>query len=101
VVNEAPTTIALFSSANPATVNEEVSFEATISAEYGGEPAGSVVFFENGTRIGSPIPLTGASAVLTTTFPAAGTYNITAAYTGDGRYLSSSTATPLEERVAN
>jgi uncharacterized repeat protein (TIGR03803 family) len=100
-VQKSPTNVALTSSSNPANVGASVSFVATISAEYGGLPSGQMTFYQNGVQIGSPVPLTGASAVLTTSFSTAGTYSIAASYSGDSNFQAGKSATPLRERITN
>jgi len=63
-------------------------------------PTGTVTFYSNGTAIpGTPVLSTGSNgstlyttATLTTTFPAAGTYTLTASYGGDQNYQPSASA---------
>ena len=73
-------TIALTTSKNPACINNEVTFTATISPSVGN--TGTVEFFNGGTSLGTQ-PVSGSIASLTTTF-AAGSYSITAVYSGGG-----------------
>ena len=51
-------------------------------------PTGSVQFQSNGVNLGSPVPLIGGTASLTTgAFTATGNFAISATYTGDANYL--------------
>jgi len=92
VVNQASTAVLLTSSANPQAVGKAVTFTATTSSPAGGSMTGPVVFYANGTTLGS-VPLAGNAASLTTSFATNGNYNITASYSGDGNYLGSTSAT--------
>ncbi|MFN8630190.1 MAG: Ig-like domain repeat protein, partial [Chloroflexota bacterium] len=87
VVIQAPTTTTLTSSANPSTVGQSVTFTATV------DPAaatGSVEFFDNGLSLGAAVPLgAGNQASLTTSALAVGSHTITAVYSGDANYATS------------
>jgi hypothetical protein len=48
-----------------------------------GNPGGTITFFSNGVQIGTPQTVSNSAATLVTTFSTAGTYNITATYSGD------------------
>jgi uncharacterized repeat protein (TIGR03803 family) len=86
VIVQAVTTTALSADPNPVPADEEVTFMATITEKYGsGVPTGSVTFTTGGTTVGSA-PLNG-SGVASLSFSdfgiAAGTYPVTATYSGD------------------
>lgn len=74
------TTTAVLSSLNPSVFGQSVTFTATVSG--GTTPTGSVQFFDGATSLGT-VPLSGASAALTTSALAVGTHPITAVYSGD------------------
>ncbi len=55
-----------------------------------GTPTGTVTFFANGTQVGPPQPVAAnGTATLTNTFTTANTYSITATYSGDSYFTSS------------
>ncbi|RDI16240.1 Ig-like domain-containing protein [Rhodococcus sp. AG1013] len=53
---------------------------------------GSVQFQDNGTDIGSPVPVAGGSASLDHTFTSAGSHSVTAVFTGTGSFTGSTSA---------
>lgn len=69
-----------------------------------GLPTGTVQFYNGtpltGTPIGSPVAIVNAQATLTTTFPAVGTFNITAQYLGDSNFTGSTSTALVEVVVA-
>ncbi len=79
VLSAYPTTTALTSSLNPATVGQSVTFTATTSSTYG-TPAGSIAFADNGNPL-STIALnpSGVAVFITATLPI-GSHAITATY---------------------
>ncbi len=98
VVQQASTTLALKSSANPASVNQDVSFTATITPQVGGNPTGTVTFYDNGPAMGPPVAVSGGEAVITASFAAPGSYSITAVYSGNSDFAGS-TAPGLNQTV--
>jgi hypothetical protein len=77
--------------ASPATItiSQTVKFTATFTAPSGsgGTPTGTVQFYSNGTAIGSVLTLANGSATTTgLAFAPAGTYAITASYSGDSSF---------------
>lgn len=96
-VNKATPAIALTSSSNPADVSQAVTFTATVTAP-AGAPTGSVAFFNGTTQLGSGTVAAG-SATYTTSSLAAGSYNITAVYSGDANFVSV-TSSVLTQSVA-
>jgi len=93
VINQATTTTAVTSGTNPSFVNQSVTFKATVTPQYSGTPTGTVSFTANGNPI-SPactgVTLNGSSqATCTYAGFAAGSYTVTASYSGDGNFLSS------------
>jgi len=98
VVSQATTTVTLTSNGNPALTNQPVTLTATVTGQYGGGPTGTVTFWSNGVQIGSPVTVASRQASITTSFASAGTFSITAMYSGDPNYLGSS-APPLSETI--
>ena len=82
-VVQATTQTAVTALPNPALVQAAVTFTAKVTGN-GGIPTGSVIFSANGTQIGAPAQLDGTgTATLSYSGLAAGTYTITAVYSGD------------------
>jgi len=93
VVNKAGTTTAITSPVNPSDFGQPVTFTATISAVSpgAGTATGTVQFKDNGNNLGVEVTLNaGGSAQFTTSSLTIGNHNITAVYSGDGNFLSSS-----------
>ena len=61
-----------------------------------GSPTGTVQFMANGAAIGSPVAVTNSSATLTYTFATPATYTITAMYSGDSYFKSSTGTAPTQ-----
>jgi Big-like domain-containing protein/VCBS repeat protein len=99
-VNQATTATGIGSSANPATFGQAVTFTATVQPAAGGVPTGSVAFLDGGVQIGSAT-LSGGFAQFTAAGGAlaTGTHSITARYSGDANFMSSTSGT-LAETVA-
>ncbi|MDE3205584.1 MAG: Ig-like domain repeat protein [Acidobacteriota bacterium] len=99
-VAQGTTTTNLSASPNPGGDSQNVTLTATVAVATGaGTPTGTVKFENNGTAITSPndcsaVPLTSLAVTCITTF-ASGTYNLSAAYSGDSNF-SPSTGTTSE-----
>ena len=91
-----PTTNDLVPSANPTVLGQPVTLTDTVSTA-SGTPTGTVTFFANGISLGTA-PLVGDVATLTTTALPAGTDVLTATYSGDVNFASS-TSDPVNEQV--
>jgi hypothetical protein len=93
-VTSANSSLALSSSANPATVGTNVTFTVSVSAvgPASGTPTGNVQLLTNGLAYGSPVALTAGSAAISISTLPAGTNAIAVVYSGDGNFLSSSNA---------
>jgi predicted outer membrane repeat protein len=94
VVNRGNTTTMLGNMPNPSTVNQTVTFTATVTPVIPGTPApgGSVTFMEGSTVLGNAF-LMGTTATFTISTLTAGTHsNITAHYNGDGNYAESTSS---------
>ena len=103
-MNPATTSTTLVSSINPGYDNVPIAFTATVASQNGAAPTGTVTF-KNGASVLGSATLTvnaGPPVVYTAAFSgtlAAGTYSITAVYTGDSNN-SGSTSSPLTETVS-
>jgi hypothetical protein len=86
------TATALTSSPNPSNVGQAVTLTATVTAQPGfdkGTPTGTVNFFDGTTNIGSSSLNGSGVATLMTSTLAVGTHSITAAYSGDANFTTS------------
>jgi hypothetical protein len=93
-VTKATTTLGLLSSANPSTAGQPLTLTATVFPTTGSGETGTVTFFENGTRIGTSAVSNG-QATWTVFTQLASDDSITADYSGDTNFGSSST-TPAD-----
>jgi len=96
------TTTSLVSSVNPSLPGQVVTFTATVAvvAPAAGTPTGTVTFFIDGGPASGPIALAGNTASLTTntnTF-SDGNHQVTAVYSGDGSF-DTSTSPPVNQFV--
>ena len=89
-----PTTTTLGSSQNPSTYGQNVTFTATVSPS---AATGTVELFDGPTALGAA-PLTGGSASLSTSALSVANHSITASYSGDTTY-STSTSLVLVQTV--
>jgi probable HAF family extracellular repeat protein len=83
-----PTATALTSSLNPASPGQSVTFTASVTG--GDDITGTVQFFYGATSLGAPLALAGGVASFTTATLPIGTDSITAVYSGDTNYATSS-----------
>jgi large repetitive protein len=68
-----------------------ITFTAAVFST--GVPTGTITFFANGTQIGTPQNVNSAGvATLTNTFSTAGSYKITATYSGDANFNASTSS---------
>jgi hypothetical protein len=87
--NKASTATAVSSSPNPSNSNQSVTFTATVTSA-AGTPTGTVQFKDGGASIGSPQTLNGSGvATFSTSSLSAGVHTITAEYSGDAGFLTS------------
>ena len=89
-----PTTTSLVSNVNPAAVNQQVIYTATVTNQSGGPLTGTVAF-KHGTSA-TTVKLVGDQAVYRVTYPGSGTHLITATYSGDADNATSTSATLTE-----
>lgn len=90
-VSPPPTTTVLSSSQNPSSLNQPVTFTATLQLTSSGTPTGSVTFYDGSSSIGTGTIASG-SAQLTISGLQIGTHSITAAYSGDANFSGSTSA---------
>ncbi len=90
VINRAPTTTTLVSSANPSVWGQMVTFTATVSSGIAVTPTGQVIFWDGGTAIGSETLDGSGRAVISTAALEVGSHPIRAEYQSDQNFLPSS-----------
>ena len=85
------TVTSIVSSLNPATIGQSVTYTAAVSPSEGpGTPTGTIQFRDNGANIGGPLALSSGQASVTTTAAApVGAHVITAIYSGDSTFVTS------------
>jgi hypothetical protein len=88
VVNKASTTTTLTSDSNPSKAGRPVTFTASVSPS---AATGTVQFFDGSTSLGT-VPISGGSAAFTTSALTGGRHSITAVYSGDAHFASSTSA---------
>jgi hypothetical protein len=84
-VTKALTTTALTSTPNPSQVGQPVKFVATVTAQFGGTPSGSVTF-KDGSTVIAQVALTGGVAQYNTSSLTKGKHHILANYSGDSNF---------------
>lgn len=93
LVNQGANTLSLTSSANPAEVAQPVTLSATVHPSVPSAIAGSVIFADGATTLGtSPVNSSGVST-LTTSFISAGNHPLVAVYSGSSVLVGGSSAT--------
>ena len=89
---QATTTTVLTSNINPAFITQAVTFIATVVPAGVGTPTQTVTFYDGATAISPAVPLSSGVATFTTATLAAGPHSITAIYSGDTNFLTSTSA---------
>ncbi len=98
VVQQAPSSTMLQSSANPVVVTRPLTLTATVTSRSGGV-TGTVTFLDGGVTLGSvPLNSTGIAS-LTSSALTLGSHTLSAAFSGDANHLSSSSASEAEQVV--
>jgi MYXO-CTERM domain-containing protein len=92
------TTTVVTSSANPQFVGELVTFTATVTGTTGVPMDGTVAFFDGTTALGGPVLVVGGQAAFTTGNLAIGAHSITAVFSGDPAFTTSTSA-PLIQTI--
>jgi hypothetical protein len=88
-VGKATSSTTLTSSPNPSVTAQSVTLTATVSGQFGGTATGTVTFNNGSTSLGTA-SLSSNVAVLTTAALPSGTESITAVYSGDSNFGTSS-----------
>jgi FG-GAP-like repeat/Bacterial Ig-like domain (group 3) len=78
-----PTITVVTTSGSPSHVGKTVTFTATVTSKYGNIPNGDLVTFSTGINTLCSVPLSAGSAMCTTSFSKAKTYNVKAQFAGD------------------
>jgi autotransporter-associated beta strand protein len=98
------TTLTSSTGVNPSTLNQPVTFTATVTSPEVGAgplPAGTTVtFFVDGVAVATNVPISaGGVATFTTSTLAGGTHTVQAEYNGDAANFGASTSTDLTQVV--
>jgi RHS repeat-associated protein len=93
-VNQASSNTTLAASVNPSALCQSAMFTATVTpaGSGGGTPTGAVTFYNGGTTLGTS-SLSGGVATYSTASLPQGSNSISAAYAGDGNFLSGASNT--------
>jgi hypothetical protein len=98
-VKKATTTSALVSSLNPSKIGQAVTFTATITGAFGGNPGGTVTFKSGSTVLGTgAVNTTTRKATFSTSTLTVGAHLISAQYGGNANF-SSSAAPAIAQNV--
>ena len=93
-VVEIATTTALTTAPNPSNLGQSVTMTATVTAQNGSLPTGTVIFDSNGVQVGSALLNNSGVAVLNYAGLNIGTNNLTAVYQGSGQHWPSAPPIP-------
>ncbi len=85
-VAQASTTTSITPSANPSAYGQSVTFTATVSPS---AATGTVTFYDGSTQIATTQTISGGSASVSTSTLGVGSHTITAVYSGDANYATS------------
>jgi hypothetical protein len=99
-VNGLQTTTTLTAAPNPAYALQAVTLTAHVTPASSGTPTGTVSFYDNGAAIGNATLPASGTVTLQANFPAASAapHQITAVYSGDSTF-STSTSAPFAETI--
>ena len=97
-INLTATTTVLGASPNPAAAGQTVTLTATVSPTPTGSPLGTVSFYDGATLIGTGAVNASGIATLTTSTLATGTHSLTAVYSGNASFATS-TSSPVNEAI--
>lgn len=92
VITTAATTTALTSSANPSVFGQSVTFTATVTSPVAGPRTGTVLFKDGATTLGTVTLGAAGTATLTSSTLTATSHSITAVYSGDTNFATSTSA---------
>jgi hypothetical protein len=100
LTGQSATSTVIGSSVNPSVFGQGITFTASVTAiaPAAGTPTGNIRFLADGTEIATvPLDATGAASFTTSTL-AVGSHRITAVYSGDANFVSSSNTVMQEVR---
>ena len=96
-VGHIATTTGVTSSLNPSTFGGAVTFTATVTpATTGPALSGTVQFMDGATNLGAPVNLVSGVAAITTSSLTAGPHDITAVYSGNSSFATSTSSTLVQ-----
>jgi hypothetical protein len=96
-VNQAASSTSLVSSVTPSTFGQSVTFTATVASGVG-TPTGTVTFIDGAANLGSGTLNASGQATFASSALAVGTHSITAVYSGDTNFVTS-TSSSLTQTV--
>ncbi len=106
-ISKATTSTTLTASASPVATGVTVTLTATLTAPVGTSPTGTITFKNGTTTIGTPVtvsqtvvsqsgnPVIVVTATTTTSFSSLGTQNLSAIYSGDNNFATSTGTVPV------
>jgi hypothetical protein len=98
MIAQANSSTVVVSSLNPATLGQSVTLTVTVSPQFAGTPTGTVQFFDGTTSLGTQTLGSGpVSASVSTSALVVGGHNITAVYSGDTNFKTSTSASLVEK----
>jgi hypothetical protein len=95
-ISQITTATSIYSSSNPSSSGQPVTFTATVYPSYGAISDGETVTFLEGDTVIGTGSTTGNVATFTTSALSLGTHSISASYAGDTDYLASTSGTVLQ-----
>ena len=100
-VNQASTTTALTSSANPSVVGQSVTFTATVAtvSPGAGTATGTVSFFDGATLLGTGTLSSGSATLSTSSLSVGSSFSITAVYNAEDTNFLTSTSSAVSQVV--
>jgi Bacterial Ig-like domain (group 3)/MBG domain (YGX type) len=99
-ITQAATTTTLSVNSTTLTPGQSATFTAQVTSSTSGTPTGSVAVYDNNTYIGAAVLTAGSGTFTTSSLSAGATHTITALYSGDVNFASSSTTTSTSIAVA-
>jgi hypothetical protein len=87
-----PTTTVIAAAPNPAYGFQTVTIQAKVTATAGGTPTGSVTFYDGSTSIGTGTLQPNNVTTISPSLASAGTHQLTATYSGDSSFRTSTSA---------
>ncbi|MGD0156426.1 MAG: Ig-like domain repeat protein [Terracidiphilus sp.] len=99
-ITQAGTTTTLSTSSGSINPGQSVTLTATVASATTGTPTGSVNFYDGTTLLNTATLSGGTASYITTALPAGSTHQVTAVYSGDINFLTSSTTASIPVVVA-